>query len=110
MRWAWILVAMAACSGETSAPEVAVDSRNEVDDAALETSAEVGEVIEADGAEVAVEVVPACDGDEDCVQACAEGRNDWVEVPKAGQKMSDLKSPAAALEILPGAGAGAHNH
>lgn len=43
-------------------------------------------------------------------QACAEGRNDWVEVPKAGQKLSDLKSPAAALEILPGAGAGAHNH
>lgn len=43
-------------------------------------------------------------------QACAEGRNDWVELPKPGQKLSDLKSPAAALEILPGAGAGTHNH
>ena len=43
-------------------------------------------------------------------QACAEGRNDWVEVPKAGQKLSDLKSPAAALEIPPGAGVGGHNH
>jgi uncharacterized protein YcnI len=43
-------------------------------------------------------------------QTCAEGRNDWVETPKPGQKISDLKSPAAALEILPGAGAGAHNH
>ncbi len=43
-------------------------------------------------------------------QACAEGSNDWVEVPKAGQKLSDLKSPAAALEILPAGGAAAHNH
>ncbi len=43
-------------------------------------------------------------------QVCAEGSNDWVDVPKAGQTLSDLKSPAAALEILPGAGAGAHNH
>lgn len=43
-------------------------------------------------------------------QVCAEGRNDWVEVPKAGQKPSDLKSPAAALEILPAGGAAAHNH
>ena len=43
-------------------------------------------------------------------QTCAEGRNDWVEVPKPGQKLSDLKSSAAALEILPAAGVGAHNH
>ena len=43
-------------------------------------------------------------------QVCAEGRNDWVEVPQAGQKLSDLKSPAAALEILPSGGAAAHNH
>ena len=43
-------------------------------------------------------------------QVCAEGRNDWVEVPRAGQKLSDLKSPAAALEILPSGGAAAHNH
>ena len=43
-------------------------------------------------------------------QVCAEGRNDWVDVPQAGQKLSDLKSPAAALEILPSGGAAAHNH
>lgn len=43
-------------------------------------------------------------------QACAEGQSDWVEIPKAGQKLSDLKSPAAVLEILPGSGAAAHNH
>ena len=43
-------------------------------------------------------------------QICAEGRNDWVEVPRAGQKLSDLKSPAAALEILPSGGAATHRH
>lgn len=43
-------------------------------------------------------------------QACAEGQNDWVEIPTAGQALSDLKSPAAALEILPSGGAAAHNH
>ena len=43
-------------------------------------------------------------------QVCAEGRNDWVDVPQAGQKLSDLKSPAAALEILPSGGAAAHHH
>lgn len=43
-------------------------------------------------------------------QACAEGRNDWTEVPAPGQKLSDLKAPAAALEILPTAGAAAHHH
>lgn len=43
-------------------------------------------------------------------QACAEGRNDWVDVPKPGQALGDLKSPAAALEILPPGGAAAHNH
>ena len=43
-------------------------------------------------------------------QVCAEGRNDWVETPQPGQKLSDLKSPAAALEILPSAGQAAHNH
>ncbi|UCU98810.1 YcnI family protein [Acidovorax radicis] len=43
-------------------------------------------------------------------QVCAEGRSDWTEVPKAGQKLSDLKSPAAALEILPAGGAAAHHH
>ena len=43
-------------------------------------------------------------------QVCAEGRNDWVEVPRPDQKPSDLKSPAAALEILPAGGAAAHQH
>ena len=43
-------------------------------------------------------------------QACAEGRNDWVDVPKPGQALADLKSPAAALEILPSGSAAAHNH
>lgn len=43
-------------------------------------------------------------------QACAEGRNDWVDVPKPGQALADLKSPAPALEILPSGGGAAHNH
>lgn len=43
-------------------------------------------------------------------QLCEQGRMDWTEVPKAGQKMSDLKSPAAALELMPGVAAGAHKH
>ena len=42
-------------------------------------------------------------------QVCEQGRNDWVEVPAPGQKHSDLKSPAAALEVLPAAGA-SHAH
>ena len=42
-------------------------------------------------------------------QVCEEGRADWVEVPRSGQKLSDLKSPAAVLEVLP-AGAGGHAH
>lgn len=44
------------------------------------------------------------------VQVCEEGRHDWTEVPRPGQKLSDLKSPAAALEILPGGGAAGHKH
>ena len=43
-------------------------------------------------------------------QVCEEGRSDWVEIPAAGQKRSDLKSPAALLEVLPVGGAGAHKH
>ena len=43
-------------------------------------------------------------------QVCEEGRNDWVEVPAAGQKLSDLKSPAALLEILPAGTAAGHHH
>lgn len=43
-------------------------------------------------------------------QVCAEGKNDWTDVPQPGQTLSDLKSPAAALEILPTHGAAAHHH
>jgi uncharacterized protein YcnI len=44
-------------------------------------------------------------------QVCEEGRADWIEVPQPGQKFSDLKSPAAMLELLPAAGTGgAHMH
>lgn len=43
-------------------------------------------------------------------QICAEGRNDWTEVPQPGQKLHDLKSPAAALEVLPQGGGAAHQH
>ena len=43
-------------------------------------------------------------------QLCEQGRMDWTEIPKPGQKLSDLKSPAAALELMPFAGEGAHNH
>ncbi|WP_374665216.1 YcnI family protein [Ramlibacter sp.] len=42
-------------------------------------------------------------------QLCERGRHDWVEVPAPGQKRGDLKSPAAVLEVLPGAAAG-HAH
>ena len=43
-------------------------------------------------------------------QVCETGRTDWVEVPREGRKLSDLKSPAAALEILPADHAGGHRH
>ena len=43
-------------------------------------------------------------------QLCPQGRLDWTEVPAAGQAWSDLKSPAAELEIMPAAGASTHNH
>ena len=42
-------------------------------------------------------------------QICDGVRVDWNEVPKPGQKLSDLKSPAAALELMP-TGGGEHNH
>lgn len=42
-------------------------------------------------------------------QVCEVGRTDWTQVPVAGQKLSDLKTPAAALELLPVAG-GEHKH
>ncbi|MBA2963006.1 MULTISPECIES: YcnI family protein [Ramlibacter] len=43
-------------------------------------------------------------------QVCDPGRLDWVEVPKPGQSIADLKSPAAVLEVLPAAGASSHRH
>ena len=43
-------------------------------------------------------------------QICEEGRVDWTQVPKAGQKLSDLKSPAATLELMPAGGVGEHKH
>jgi uncharacterized protein YcnI len=43
-------------------------------------------------------------------QVCEEGKADWTEVPKPGQKLSDLKNPAAALELMPAGGGGEHNH
>lgn len=42
-------------------------------------------------------------------QVCEKGRMDWTEVPAAGQPLHDLKSPAAALELMPASG-GAHQH
>ena len=42
-------------------------------------------------------------------QVCEEGRMDWNETPQPGQKKSDLKAPAALLELLPVSGA-AHQH
>lgn len=43
-------------------------------------------------------------------QVCADGRSDWTETPQPGQKHADLKTPAALLDILPGAGGSGHNH
>lgn len=41
-------------------------------------------------------------------QICEEGRIDWSELPSAGQSLHDLKTPAAALELLPAAGGHSH--
>lgn len=43
-------------------------------------------------------------------QLCEQGRQDWTQVPQAGQSLGDLKSPAAALDIMPVAQSGGHNH
>jgi periplasmic copper chaperone A len=43
-------------------------------------------------------------------QVCDEGRADWVEVPGPEQKLSDLKAPAALLEITPAGSAAVHKH
>jgi uncharacterized protein YcnI len=42
-------------------------------------------------------------------QVCEQGRIDWNETPKAGQKESELKSPAALLELMPISGT-EHRH
>jgi uncharacterized protein YcnI len=42
-------------------------------------------------------------------QVCDGAREDWVEIPAAGQDAAQLKKPAAMLEILPAAGGG-HQH
>jgi uncharacterized protein YcnI len=44
-------------------------------------------------------------------QVCDEGRMDWTETPAAGQKLMELKSPAALLEVIPNGTAGTdHRH
>ena len=43
-------------------------------------------------------------------QICEEGRVDWAQIPKPGQKLSDLKTPAAVLELMSTGGGGEHNH
>jgi uncharacterized protein YcnI len=44
-------------------------------------------------------------------QVCDDARADWVEVPRDGQKLSELKHPAALLEVLPAeGGATVHHH
>ena len=43
-------------------------------------------------------------------QLCEEGSNLWTEVPRPGQKLSDLKAPAALLEVLSAGGQNEHQH
>ena len=43
-------------------------------------------------------------------QICEEGRNLWTEVPRPGQKLSDLKAPAAQLEVLSAGSLNEHQH
>ena len=38
------------------------------------------------------------------------GRVDWTQILQAGHKLSDLKSPAVALELMPVGGASEHKH
>ena len=44
------------------------------------------------------------------LQSCAQGANDWAEVPASGTSTKGLKSPAALLEVLDVQPAGAHAH
>ncbi|AOG22253.1 hypothetical protein BSY15_1009 [Acidovorax sp. RAC01] len=43
-------------------------------------------------------------------QICPDGRNDWTEVPQPGQKLQELKFPAAMLEVLPSSAGAGHAH
>lgn len=43
-------------------------------------------------------------------QVCEEGRWDWTEIPRAGQSASELKSPAAMLEVMPSGPGAEHKH
>ena len=43
-------------------------------------------------------------------QVCEQGQVDWAQLPQPGQKLSDLKTPAAVLELLPAGGGGEHKH
>lgn len=43
-------------------------------------------------------------------QACEEGRADWVEIPKPGQKATELKSPAVLMDVQPGGEHAGHQH
>lgn len=44
------------------------------------------------------------------VQTCAQGSNQWVDVPASGTSTRGLKSPAALLEVIASGSAGAHQH
>jgi uncharacterized protein YcnI len=44
------------------------------------------------------------------LQSCAQGANDWAEVPASGNSTKGLKMPAALLEVLDIQAAGGHAH
>ncbi len=44
------------------------------------------------------------------LQSCAQGANDWAELPASGTSTKGLRSPAALLEVLDVQAAGAHAH
>lgn len=43
-------------------------------------------------------------------QECVRGRNEWVEVPPAGGTGTELRYPAAVLDVIPVPGEHAHHH
>jgi len=44
------------------------------------------------------------------LQSCAQGANDWADVPASGNSTKGLKMPAALLEVLDIQAAGGHSH